>query len=199
MSFREFTYPDVCDQLGLKLREADLYQATAPLALPPAFIVRLLDNAALASAGLHGKGTLRVHYRTDPPGIATPTRKEFELFSGVEFNVDSARGLNGVCDFLLTKSGLQTIVRSPLVAIAEAKNDTLRAGFGQGIASMFAAQLFNQQHGTPVAVIHGVVTTGSIWKFLRLKDDELTIDLPEYFLDISKRSRGILKTIIESS
>jgi hypothetical protein len=47
------------------------------------------------------------------------------LFSGVPLEGDAARGLNGICDFLLTTSGRQLVVTTPVVAIIEAKNDNL--------------------------------------------------------------------------
>ena len=34
---------------------------------------------------------------------------------------------------------------------------------------MVAAGLYNQRAGSPIDVIHGVVTTGAAWKFLRLE------------------------------
>ena len=63
---------------------------------------------------------------------------------------DAARGLNGVCDFILTKSPLQHVLTAPFVTIIEAKNDNLRNGLGQCIASMVAAQLLNQAASTPI-------------------------------------------------
>ena len=62
----------------------------------------------------------------------------------------------------------------------EAKNDNLRSGLGQCIASMYAAQLFNQQSSTPIDAVFGVITTGSAWKFLRLQQAVVTLDLKEY-------------------
>src|SRR5207248_3185303 len=90
------------------------------------------------------------------------------LFSGVEFDVDASRGLNGICDFILTRSPKQFILSAPLVTIVEAKNDNLRNGLGQCIAATYAAQLFNQQSSAAVPAVFGVVTTGSAWKVLRL-------------------------------
>jgi hypothetical protein len=39
------------------------------------------------------------------------------LFSGVELTVDPARGLNGVCDFIITRSARQFVLSAPLIAI----------------------------------------------------------------------------------
>ena len=107
----------------------------------------------------------------------------FGLFSGVELAVDPGRGLNGVCDFIITKSARQFILSSPLIAIVEAKNDNLRSGLGQCIASMFASQIFNQQSSDPIEAVFGVVTTGSAWKFLRLQQAVVTLDVKEYYID----------------
>jgi len=54
----------------------------------------------------------------------------FGLFSGVEFDVDASRGLNGFCDFIPTRSRIQSVITAPVLAIAEAKNDNLRNGLG---------------------------------------------------------------------
>ena len=54
----------------------------------------------------------------------------FGLFSGIEFDVDASRGLNGFCDFILTKWPRQLVLTAPLVMIVEAKNDNLRSRHG---------------------------------------------------------------------
>src|SRR5713226_3427573 len=67
----------------------------------------------------------------------------FSLFSGVEFNVDSERGLRGICDYLLSLSPEQLTIEAPVVVVAEAKNENMKQGMNQCIAEMVAAQLFN--------------------------------------------------------
>lgn len=123
----------------------------------------------------------------------------FGLFSGVEFDVDSSRGLNGFCDFLLTRSPLQSVLTAPVMAIALAKNDNLRNGLGQCIAAMVAAREFNAKSATDVRVVHGLVTTGSAWKFLRLADAAVTLDVEEYFIAELGRIMGILAHILKNA
>jgi len=123
----------------------------------------------------------------------------FGLFSGVELAVDPARGLNGVCDFIITKSSRQFILSSPLIAIVEAKNDNLRSGLGQCIASMVAAQVFNQESSTPLEAVFGVVTTGGAWKFLRLQQALVTLDVREYYIDNAAKILGVLTHIIQNA
>lgn len=67
------------------------------------------------------------------------------MFSGREFNLSPENGLTGFCDFLISKSSEQIIIKAPVIALVEAKNDNIQSGLGQCIAEMVAAQLFNQQ------------------------------------------------------
>ena len=123
----------------------------------------------------------------------------FGLFSGVEFEVDASRGLNGFFDFILTRSPLQSVLSAPVVTIAEAKNDNLRTGLGQCIAAMVAAREFNRKASAAVESIYGAVTTGGAWKFLRLSGADLTLDLREYFVAELSRILGILAHMLRSA
>ena len=55
-------------------------------------------------------------------------KNQISLFSGVKFNVNNTRGLNGFCDFLVSRSRQQSFIKSPVVAIVEAKNDNIKSG-----------------------------------------------------------------------
>jgi hypothetical protein len=65
----------------------------------------------------------------------------------------------------------------------EAKNENIKGGLGQCIAEMVAAQIFNQQEHHPLPEIYGVVSTGTVWKFLILKDNLVLIDSQEYYIN----------------
>jgi len=116
------------------------------------------------------------------------------LFSGVDFTVDSERGLNGNCDFLISRSTELLMISAPVILIVEAKRENINLGLGQCVAEMYAAQLFNQQEGNQISPIYGVVTTGEIWKFLKLAGQVVEIDLSEYFLNEVNKILGILAT-----
>ncbi|QSJ16756.1 hypothetical protein JYQ62_34645 [Nostoc sp. UHCC 0702] len=126
-------------------------------------------------------------------------QNKISLFSGREFNVSPEKGLTGFCDFLISKSPEQIIIKAPFIALVEAKNDNIQSGLGQCIAEMIAAQLFNQQKGNEIETVYGSVTTGTNWKFMRLTGQILEIDLNEYFLNNVGQILGILKSFIESS
>ncbi|NJN31790.1 MAG: hypothetical protein HC824_16205 [Synechococcales cyanobacterium RM1_1_8] len=108
--------------------------------------------------------------------------REVSLFSGEEFNVDESVGLNGVCDFLLTRSRQILEISAPAVVIVEAKKTDLKLGLGQCIAEMVAAQKFNEDQGEPIPVIYGVVSNGNQWQYLQLEGKTIQIDLAVYSL-----------------
>ena len=199
MAFQQFSFPQVIQDLSLTLGEKDLFGGIAPAAVRPDFLAQLLENANLAGAVNTEKA--RSEFVIAP--VLIELRRShggsFGLFSGVELDADASRGLNGVCDFLLTKSPVQHVVTQPIMALVEAKNENLRTGLGQCIASMAAAQLFNQGNAGPVNIVHGAVTTGSLWKFLKLAGNEVTLDVVEYHIDNLGKIMGVLGEIVRSA
>ena len=119
------------------------------------------------------------------------------LFSGVEFNVDKEKGLNGVCDYIISLSREQLYVSSPVISIVEAKNDNIKSGLAQCAAEMIASGMFNEQAGSQIKTMYGIVTTGSNWRFLKL-DDSLYIDVKEYYIEQLGKIMGIMLQIINS-
>ena len=119
------------------------------------------------------------------------------LFSGVEFNVDKEKGLNGVCDYIISLSKEQLYVSSPVISIVEAKNDNIKSGLAQCAAEMIASGMFNEQQGSQIKTMYGIVTTGSNWRFLKL-DDLLYIDVKEYYIEQLGKIMGIMLQIINS-
>ena len=121
------------------------------------------------------------------------------LHSGTELSVDEAAGLNGVCDFLLARDPLVFVVRAPVLAIIEAKNDNVWNGFGQCVASMHAVARMNREAKLDRPVF-GASTTGRDWKFFRLDGTVLTIDSVEYALPTeADKLAGILLGIVATT
>ncbi|WP_228024534.1 hypothetical protein [cf. Phormidesmis sp. LEGE 11477] len=80
--------------------------------------------------------------------------------------------------------------------LVEAKNENLKVGFPQCIAEMVAAQQFNQQKGNPIKIIYGVITIGTLWRFLRLSDHPVEIDSSEYHISDVEKILGILSSAL---
>jgi hypothetical protein len=118
--------------------------------------------------------------------------QEISLFSGEEFNVDESLGLNGRCDFLISRSPEQLAIEAPAIVIVEAKQADLKTGIGQCVAEMVAAQKFNQEKQRPLTNLYGSVTNGLQWQFLKLSGTEVTIDLNLYPLPPVEQILGFL-------
>ena len=199
MAFSDFTFPQVQQDLGLTVDEADLFSPIPTVSLREDFVTTLTDGATIALAVNTEKAKSEF--------IIAPVLLEVRrlcggavgLFSGVALDVDPAKGLNGVCDFLLTKTARQFILNAPIVTVVEAKNDNLRNGLGQCIASTYAAALYNQRAASPIQAVCGVVTTGSAWKFIRVTGTTVTLDLKEYYIDNLSKLIGILKYIVQNA
>lgn len=105
---------------------------------------------------------------------------KISIFSGEEFNVEPEVGLNGTCDFLVSQSTEQISVEAPVLMVVEAKKDDLKRGMGQCLAEMVAAQKFNELYQQEIPIIYGTVTTGTVWRFLKLENNIVTVDLTDY-------------------
>lgn len=82
-------------------------------------------------------------------------------------------------------------------SIVEAKNENIIRGLGQCVAEMYAAKLFNERGENGVSTIYGAVTTGAHWKFLKLEDQTVYVDLKEYYLVNVGKILGILLSMIQ--
>jgi hypothetical protein len=199
MFFQNFSFPQVQQDLGLAVDEADLFSSVAVVALREEFVAVLTEGTNLALAVNTEKAKSEFIIAPLLLELRRSMGDRFGLFSGVELAVDPGRGLNGVCDFIITRSARQFILSSPLIVIVEAKDDNLRSGLGQCIASMYAAQIFNQQSSTPIETVFGVVTTGSAWKFLQLQQSVVTLDVKEYDIDNAGKILGVFVHIVQNA
>lgn len=106
--------------------------------------------------------------------------RRISLFSGEDFTVDESLGLNGRCDFLISRSPELLAIEAPAIVIVEAKQADLKSGIGQCVAEMVAAQKFNIAKQKPLQTIYGVLTNGNQWQFLKLETSIVTVDFTIY-------------------
>jgi hypothetical protein len=200
MAYNDFTLTGLKQQFALEIREeADLFGPIAPVSISDLLRQSLREYVPLALDISTEKA--RSEFIIAP--ILAEVRRQLDgrvsLFSGVEFNVDIELGLRGVCDFLLSLSPLQLAIEAPVVAVVEAKNENIKQGIVQCIAELVAAQRFNREQGSPVEAVYGAVTTGSLWKFLRLQERRVTVDLSEYHVKEVEKIVGILMTMLREA
>lgn len=179
-------------------RDVDLFADVTPLA-PSDYLRRWLDAFAPVALGINTEMARSVYVIA--PILADAklhVGNDVNVLPGVTFDVDRAQGLNGSCDFLLVRSAEIYYVQAPVLAVVEAKREDMIAGLGQCVAAMVAVAMFNEREKTPVNAVHGAVTMGNIWHFLRLEGSKLTIDATEYYLRDVSKILGILVNILKS-
>ncbi len=194
MPYSDFDLKSVKQKLGVHLSEQQGLFSSAPCAdLRPAFHDILHENVPLARAVNTEKARSELIISPVLVELRKMLKHCVSLFSGIEFNVDKEKGLNGFCDFIISASAEQLVLNSPVIAVVEAKNENIIGGLGQCIAEMVAASLFNQAEGDQLGQeIYGVVTTGTAWKFLKMKEWQVFIDLDEYSIENPGKIIGIL-------
>ena len=169
MAYSDFDLIKVRRDFDLQIDEQPDLFADVPSVQPSTTLANiLLETAHLAIAINTEKARSEMLITPVLLDIWRQAQSQISLFSGTEFNVDEARGLTGYCGYILSRSKEQLTINVPVVMIVEAKNENIKGGLGQCIAEMIAAQIFNAREGTAVETIYGVVTTGEIWKFLKL-------------------------------
>jgi hypothetical protein len=123
--------------------------------------------------------------------------REVALFSGEEFTVDTSLGLNGICDFLISRSPELYAIESPVIVLVEAKKADLKVGVPQCIAEMVAAAKFNAENNTEIKTVYGCVTSGTLWRFMKLEGTVVTIDLIDYPLEPIDRLLAMLLWMVK--
>ncbi len=198
MSYSQFTLEQLKSEFGIIFQEKVGYYAQIPERQYSNLLSETLEyNIALALAINSEKSRSEMIVTPILIEIRKQLDNQISLFSGKDFTVAPERGLSGFCDFLISKSSEQLIIEAPIITLVEAKNDNIELGLGQCMAEMIAAQLFNQQRGNEIKRIYGIVTTGSLWKFMELEEKIITIDLNEYFLGNVGKIIGIIINCIQ--
>jgi len=193
MSYSEFkTITQVQESFSLTVKESEnLFMNVQPLIVSDSLQQALKRNLPLANGINTEKARSELLIVPTLLEVRQVFHEQVGFFSGTEFNVDPEVGLNGFCDFILTASTEIYEVSCPVITLVEAKNENIKGGLGQCMAEMVAAQRFNARSSKNLPV-YGVVTTGMIWKFLRLEEKTIWIDQEDYFIKEIGKLLGIL-------
>ncbi|NEO97153.1 MAG: hypothetical protein F6K58_00225 [Symploca sp. SIO2E9] len=198
MAYSDFKLPDLKMQFSLELKEqSDLFSDRLEVRCSDYLDVTLKYNLPLAVDINTEKARSELIIAPILLEMRRQLNNQVSLFSGVDFNVDNARGLNGVCDFLVSSSTEQLFITAPVMTLVEAKNENIKGGLGQCGAEMIAAKLFNEQEENNIKIIYGTVTTGTLWRFLKLEGSVIYIDTVEYYIGNIDKILGILLSTAE--
>ncbi|MEL6458394.1 MAG: hypothetical protein AAFQ91_09105 [Cyanobacteria bacterium J06621_15] len=183
MSYSQFTIDKVKQDFGLQIVEGVcFFPNSLEIITPTQRLQGVLEDLPWAIAVDTEKARSEVIINPVLLEVRRILNQEISVFSGEEFNVDTSIGLNGVYDFLISRSPEQLTVEAPKIMIVEAKQPDLKSGIGKCISEMVAAQRFNEIRGKSINTIYGCVSSGTQWRFLKLEAQTVTIDLMDYSL-----------------
>ena len=197
MAYSSFTLPTVEEQFGLMVTTRDpLFRGVA--AVPAGDDVhRTLDTFGQLALSVNTEKA-RSEWLIAPVlgELWIRARSTICLLSGVDFTFDKETGLTGVVDYLIGNGPQISYVKAPILAVVEGKNESIPSGQGQCAAEMVAALRYNQMKKSAIDTVYGLVTTGTNWRFHRLRGTELAIDPHEYLSGDVDQILGILLHIV---
>ncbi len=181
MPYSEFTLRKAKQAFGLTTVEAGRFlPPTEPIAPSVYLTESLIEGLPLATATGSEKARSELIISPILVEVRKILQRQVSLFSGEDFTVEPELGLSGICDFLISRSREQILIEAPAIVIVEAKKADLKVGLGQCAAVMVAAQKFNEINNIAIGTIYGSVSSGTVWRFLKLEAKTLTIDLNDY-------------------
>lgn len=122
--------------------------------------------------------------------------KFFTIYSGDTLVGEKETGLQGECDFILSKDIKSYEISVPIFQIVEAKRNDLDEGIKQCSAQLVGAKKFNERKGIITEKLYGCTTTGDVWQFIEYSD-KLYIDDKKYYLSEINELLGIFQSIID--
>ncbi len=193
MAYSDFTLKGLARQFSLTIDETtDLFANVTETLLRPEFQARLDIMVPLALTTSTEKARSEFIIAPVLLELWLLKNREIGLLSGVEFNIDRAQGLEGVCDYIITRFPEQLFIKAPVLMVVEAKNEDMKKGYAQCGAELIAAQQFNEREGTTTERLYGVVTIGELWRFMELEGATLRLDSRSYHIDRLPKLMGIL-------
>lgn len=193
MAYSDFTFKGLARQFSLTIDETtDLFANVSEILLRPEFQARIDIMVPLALTTSTEKARSEFIIAPVLLELWLLNNREIGLLSGVEFNIDKAQGLEGVCDYIITRFPEQLFIKAPVLVVVEAKNEDMKKGYAQCGAELIAAQQFNEREGTTTERLYGVVTIGELWRFIELEGTTLRLDSRSYHIDRLPKLMGIL-------
>lgn len=197
MSYNKFTLEKVVNDFQLTVQTWKLpVKEIEPVKASEILTTYLDENHDWATAQLSEKTRSELIVSPVLAELRKIAKKQISIFSGKKFDVDVKKGLNGVCDYLISKSADLFILREPIIAVVEAKRGILEEGWGQCAAEMIASRIFNQNHKVEIPIMYGVVTSGLAWQFLKLENSVLYIQDSEIKIGELELLLGIFKKFL---
>lgn len=195
MTYSKFTYKSIRADLGIQNKREILFPDVIPI--PPSdwlvTTLKMSNEYALFSEKARSEAIV-FPILLD---ICQKNTQKLSLYSGAILNGDDTKGLNGECDFILSKGEQDFDLQAPLFCMIEAEDNDIEKNIPQCIAQMEGARLYNERESKSFPFIYGCVTTATEWQFLKLQNSICYVDKTRYYLDKPENILGVLQTIID--
>jgi hypothetical protein len=198
MAYRDFKLSDLENKLGIKTVQTPFLPKKIVPVKPSDWLLQTLDMKRKIKPNTTEKAVSESIIDPILTEITVLNSNKITLFSGENLNADRHQGLNGEVDFLLVHRKEALEMSEPIINITEAKLDrAIEKSIAQAGAQMIGARIFNQNYRADINIIHGAVTNGKNWIFLKLQDDILYVDnQKDYSTNDLDEILGILQLII---
>ena len=198
MAYTEFKARDLEKKFDIKYQATNLFIDCKEIS-PSDWLKESIHRARILGLGSEKSRSERL---VSPilSELSVLNENSFTIYSGLSLDIDEKKGLKGECDFILSFSKIQDFIKAPIFNIVEAKKHDIEGGTTQCAAQLIAAQILNKEDNpTFDKEIYGCSTTGVEWRFLKLKDNIVTVDLDRYYLHEINKLLGVLQCVLDRS
>lgn len=196
MAYRNFKIEELEQKFGLIEIGTQIFDAKKIKRIEPSEKLKMdLEDAAVITLSTEKA----VSERLVAPILAEiGKRNDFiQIFSGEIIVGDKKQGLNGEIDFIFSRTPWTLKPKNPLLCVTESKLGLVDKGVDQAAAQMLGVRFFNQKHAYKDVPVHGVVTDGKSWRFLKLENNNLFIDRTDYSTSDLSLVLGVLQEIVD--
>ncbi len=196
LTYRDMTFEILESQYGIREdRRGILFDDDVPQVTPSA---TLLENLRRTRHAVMLNERARA-YRLISPVLSELEEQRFGkimTFPEISLEAKGVEGLRGNPDFVISGSLTPRLV--PIVAIVEAKKDDTEPGLPQCVAELYASYLIN---GNRPGTLHGCVTTGYDWQFVRFEGatKRVHVDTRVYLIAEPSRLLGVLCHVVDAA
>ncbi|RZJ88391.1 MAG: hypothetical protein EOO60_11135 [Hymenobacter sp.] len=197
MAYSDFTLDRLTTEFGVDFQGAHLF-TTTPVVEPSTWLTETIELAAQIGFGSEKSRSERI---VSPVLMELARRNQhiFTVISGENLNVEPARGLNGECDFVLSFTRLQDMIKAPIFCITEAKKQDVEWGTAQCAAQLIGAARLNERDKKYIPILYGCATTGIEWRFLKFENQVFTLDESRYLISDLGKLLGVLQQIVDQA
>ncbi len=195
MAYRDFKIETLEQKFGIREIGVQLFETKKVKRVEPSEKLKMdLEDANIITLSTEKA----VSERLVAPILAEiGKRNDFiQIFSGEIIVGDKKQGLNGEIDFIFSRTPWTLKPKNPLLCVTESKLGLVDKGVDQAAAQMLGVRYFNQKHDYKDIAVHGVVTDGKSWRFLKLDGNNLFVDRTDYSTTDLSLLLGVLQEIM---